>query len=258
MEIALRAIAGDEIDLGLDLLGDIGEFGSVFECVVGVFDEDVFQGDHAVGGGAVVLASGQDIGQWMAVAGGDQSGAQLVSRGMEGDRQVPRAMLVSQPPDALGDAAGGDCHLPGAQAKAVRRADRLQGDIEMLKIVQRFAHAHDHDVADPAAVFAAGDDHLVNDFRWTQVADKALPASGAEDAANRATDLGADAGGRPAWGADQDAFNGIAVVEAEQPFDCVVVIALGFDWHSGAEVEVAGQFLPEFFWKVGHLFRGDG
>ena len=191
----------------------------------------------------------------MAVAGGNQPGAQLVSRSVEGDGQVPRAMLVGQPPDALGYAAGGDRHLSGAQTQALRRTDRLQGKVEMIEVVQRLAHAHDNDVADTTTVLAAGDDYLVDDFRRTQVADKTLPASGAEDATNRAADLGADAGSRPPRGANQDAFNGVAVVELEQPLDRVVVIPLRFNRHRGAEVEVASQVLPEFFRKVGHLFR---
>ena len=98
-----------------------------------------------------------------------------------------------------------------------RRGDgqRLQQGVE---VGQRLAHAHDDDVRQPflGRQQVAGVDQLFEDLAGRQVADDAVEAAGAEDAAHAAADLRADAGRAPVCLLDQHAFDQLAVVQAQQ------------------------------------------
>lgn len=99
--------------------------------------------------------------------------------------------------------------------------------------MERLAHAHEDHVAEAAggidgAKDAAGVEDLGDDFPGPQMADEAHLPGRAEDAAHRATGLGADADGVATVVAHQHGFDRLAVAEAKEKFAGQAVGAADF------------------------------
>lgn len=84
---------------------------------------------------------------------------------------------------------------------------------DVVKIVQRLSHAHEHNVVDPVMHDESGCIDLPDDFFNGEAANKSHPACNAEAAAHPAPDLGGDAQGGAAFGRDNDGFDDTAVGE---------------------------------------------
>jgi hypothetical protein len=129
---------------------------------------------------------------------------------MERDRQHG-ADLVACPDDLGHHARGRQRDAPPRQRQPFAVGDDLHRRLDVVEIVERLAHAHEHHVGDvapadgrsrsggerlgPLAQPVAGDEHLAHDLARRQVAHQLLGAGMAEAAGERAADLAGDAQG---------------------------------------------------------------
>ena len=106
---------------------------------------------------------------------------------------------------------------------------------------------------------AAGCGASVRRFRRGQVADHAVESGGAEDAAHRAADLRADAGGAMLLVvAQQHALDPLAVVQFQQQFFRAVGRLAVLGDPRGPDLELGGKPLAELGRQVGHFLEPGG
>ena len=117
--------------------------------------------------------------------------------------QTHRDALGRELPDAGHDADGryGDVTRGDAEPFGRHRADLAHGGQHGPVVAHRLAHAHEHDVAEPAgasghfavAHHTSGDAHLFQDLAGRHVAGESKLAGRAERTAHAAADLAGDA-----------------------------------------------------------------
>ena len=115
---------------------------------------------------------------------------------MQRDGQRDGQTLLRQALQARDQPAGGDGDAARRDTQQVGVGDGAHGAHNGFVVSQRLAHAHEHDVREPAALAqqpAVGVKGLVDDLVGGQVAAEGALAGGAEGAADRAADLRRDA-----------------------------------------------------------------
>ncbi len=139
----------------------------------------------------------------------------------------------------------------------------------MVEIVERLAHAHQHDIGDlalrrrkparvvggsagPIADPVARQHDLTDDLGRGQIAHQPLRAGMAERAGQRAADLARNAQRAAVLFGDIDGLDFLAVVETQQPFARAVDRdLLGHDL-GPRQVEVLGELAAQLLGDVGH------
>ncbi len=131
--------------------------------------------------------------------------------------------------------------------------DDTHGFRDVLVIIQRLAHAHQHDRAEqarrlalragPLGVAVARGHELADDFRRTQVAHQGLRSGMAEPAGEGAADLAADAHGTAILRrvGDVHGLGFLTVAEAEQELAGVVGAGLHRGGDGAADHETLGE-----------------
>lgn len=188
-----------------------------------------------------------------------------VGRAVERDGEPELERFVGKLPDAGGEADGADGDFAGTDAEAVGGVDDAEGAEEVFVVGERFAHAHDDDVAD--FLFREGLDveDLVDDLGSGEVAFHAFETRGAEFAAVGTADLGGDThgmpvalGGEAGGGRYEDGFDEGMVAELEEEFFGGVGGVAGVDGGNGVEFKLGGELVAECGRQVRHAGEGVG
>ena len=167
--------------------------------VIDAIDHDVLEGDEIARRPLeIALAGSEQCAQRILAVDRHEFVTQPVVRSVQRDRQRHRA-LVAQPVDGRHEAGSRHGDPPPRQAVGVvveHQAQRAHGVVE---VGQRFAHAHQDDVADqpftvrralrPATQRMLCLPELANDLRHRQVAVETLLAGRAKGAVERAAGL---------------------------------------------------------------------
>ena len=134
--------------------------------------------------------------------------------------------------------------------------DELDGRPDAVVVGQGLAHAHEHDVAEPAGEgLPAGVDHLLDDLADRQLAVEAALAGGAEAAAHGAAGLARDAHRGPVGVEHQHGLYPAPVRQCPQPFGRLAVRADGAgDFVEGGDQSGLEPF-AEGLGQVGHVRR---
>ena len=210
----------------------------------------------------------------------------IIAAGVEqfGDRVFPveRHQLIAQfvghrvqrhrevDPE-LGADAGDHRHHPRGRQRDLAARDRqplrvhhdLQRRRDIVVIVERLAHPHQHDVGQlpvllrrrPFAERVARHHDLPDDLGRAQIAHQALRAGMAEAAGQGAADLRGDAQRAAVAFRDVDGLDLLPVVEAQQPFAGAVDRDARRRDRRPAQLVVLGQSFAERLRQIGH--RGE-
>ena len=254
-----RIIFNNVDEIGGDLAEDLHQFVGVLFAIVEVLEEDVFEGD-LVAGLLIEMIQGFDEGfEIVGFVDGHDLVALFVIGRVQRDGELEFNLVVAELADHLSDSGCGDGDASGAHGQAVGGGDALDGFEDVLIIEQGFAHAHEDDVGEFFCVDAfrllVDEDDFVIDLVVVEVAFAFHIAGGAELTAQRAADLGGDAGGLAFVGRDQDAFYEVVVGGAETAFDGAIRAILGGVDGEGGESEIPGELLAQLFAEVGHVFE---
>lgn len=257
-EVHLRGEAAEEMTDGAGVVGG----------VVFAVDERPLVEDAAAGGFAVGAAGGDEFVERPLAGGGDEGGALGLRGGVQGDGEMERAFFAGEAEDAGDDADGAERDALGGEGEAAVVAQDVDGAHDGVVVVQRFAHAHEDDVAEAFAgggggrcgvgAEGAGDvGGLGDDFAGGEMAGVAHLAGGAENAAHGASDLARDAGGDAAGEAHENGFDAFGVGEGEEVFTREAVGGIGGGGDGeGADEGFGGEAVADAGGEVGHRVEG--
>jgi hypothetical protein len=180
----------------------------------------------------VALAGPQQLAQGILPVDRHQLIAQTVIRCMQGNRQRYRT-LVTQAIHRRHQARGRYRHPATRQTIGIVVKQHAQGRYGMLKVGQRFAHAHQHDIADDALVLrilpwvgTQGLPHLpklTDNLGHRQIAVETLLAGRAERAVKGTTRLRRNAERPPFDFRNEDRFDGVTAADIEKEFARTIV-----------------------------------
>ena len=140
-QVYLRGEAAEEVADGAGVVGG----------VVFAVDEGPLVEDAAAGGFAVGAAGGDELVERPFAGGGDEGGAFGLGGGVEGDGEVERAFFAGEAEDAGDDADGAQRDALGGEGEAAIVAEDVDRAHDGVVVVERFAHAHEDDVAETCA-----------------------------------------------------------------------------------------------------------
>jgi hypothetical protein len=159
----------------------------------------------------------------------DELVAQPVVGGVEGDGQSHGQALGGEPADQGNQTNRGDGDGAGGQSEALGDGvdEPVQGGDDIPVVDQRFAHAHEDDIAQPRRGASqrprgrrpGGVTHLLDDLGGRQVARQPHLTGGAEGAGHAAAGLGGHAQGRAIPVAHEDGLHPHPVVQLPQVLD---------------------------------------
>ena len=275
-------IERDQVDLGGDAGEQTHERLGVLEAVVDALQHHVLEGDAArVGEAGIGAAGSHQLGNRILAVDRHQLVAQFVAHGVQRDGEHGAGLLA--PAGDLGDdAAGRERDAPLRHGEAVAVGGNRHRIAHVSEIVERLAHAHQHDVGDlavaigneaavlgpgralPVADAVARQQDLADDLLGRQVAHEPLRAGVAERAGERAADLARDAQRAAVGLGDVDGLDlgGALLVaadgQAQQPLaGAVDGHLLGCDLGPGQRIG-ARQGRPQVLGDVRHVLEGRG
>ena len=177
-----------------------------------------------------------------------------VGRRVQRHGEVREPGLAGQPlqPRREADRRQGD--PPGRERKPARGGEHPQRLHRRVVVVQRLAHAHQHDVEAPVlqVEFAGQHADLPGDLARRQMPGQPHLSGQAEPAAHRAPDLGRDAEGHRRRVGDEHRLDAAPVGEGEHELPGAVVRLLAGGDAGGRERQGAGERRPERAGEVGH------
>ncbi len=190
---------------------------------------NVFEGDPpSIGGTGIAAAGGEDLGDRILAVQRHQFIAQVVADGVQRDRKIDAQFR----PGAIHHrhhAGGGQGDPPARQADPLAVHDDLHRLGNVGVVVQRLAHAHQHDGRQqprrlafrrrPLTVGIPGGHELADDLRRAEVAHQRLGTGMAKPAGQGAADLrrNTDRAAILDRIGDIDGLGFLPVAEAEQP-----------------------------------------
>ncbi len=175
---------------------------------------------------------------------------------VQGHSQIDLGQFSGQFLHAGNNAAGGNGKMAEAEIKTGWVMQSFDGQKNIGRVQQRFAHAHENDIGYRLMLFLqepAEKQNLINDFRAGQIALEADFSSGAELAAQRTAGLGGNADGAALVSVlHQDGFDFSAVRQGEERFVGAAVMVLK-NLASDCQRTVLMQFGLEFLGEIGGL-----
>ena len=260
----LHGVVRDEVHLGMQLFGDADKVGRILQGVVHVLDEDVFQRGHLVPVPPPFLQSGNELGEGPFFVDRHDLVPYLVRGSMQGDGQADLPGIGSQFFQSGNESGGGDGDVARPYFQPPVGGDDFQGVLQVVKVGERFPHAHEDEVVDPFPGDGFRREDLADDFSRSEVAFKPQQAGGAEFAAEGAAYLGGDAQGDAvrllpvfrSGGGDNDGFHQAAVFHSGEEFPGGVRGTVDFHDFRRVEAEVFRQQGSEPRGKVGHGVKG--
>ena len=147
--------------------------------------------------------------------------------------------------------------MPHGNVHALRAVHQLQKAHHIVKIVQRLANAHQHDVGNGQARVHLREQHLVQHFIGLQPPHQSADGGGAKGAAHAAAHLRGNAHGVPVVIAHQHRLHAVAVGQFPEVFDRAVPCGFLPAHHlRGADGILPRQGVPEGLGQVRHFVIG--
>ena len=260
----LHGVVRDEVDFGVQALGDLHEMGCVFQRVVYVPDEDVFQRGHLVPVFSPFLQSGDELGKRPFFVDRHDLAAYFVRGSVQGDSQPYLPGVGGQFFQARHESGGGDGDMARAYFQPAVGGDDFQSVMQVVKVGEGFPHSHENEVVDPFPGNGFRGEYLSGDFPRGEVAPEPQQAGSAEFAAEGAAHLGGDAEGGPVClfsvlrngGGDDDGFHQTAVFHPGEEFARGTRSSADFHNFRRMEAEVFRQQASERRGEVGHGVKG--
>ena len=201
-------VVADEVDVGADAAGDLGEPGGVLGPVVDAAEEQVLEGDLASGAAEVGVARVEESVERGVLGPRDEAAAEIVRGSVQAEGEGDGHVEVGEAADGPGKADGGHGDLSGADAQSPGGVDGPDGAGDGGEVRERLAHAHEHDVGDAVAAGQTREAvHLLDDLTGPEVPGDAVDARCAEAAPDGAAELARDARGPAAVGGDHDTLD---------------------------------------------------
>ena len=192
-------IVGYEVDKDAsEAFAEGGQPLDVGRRVVEARDEAIVEAQDEVPALGVVAKGVGEFGQGPAPIDGHDAGSQLVGRRVEADREVdalPGTACEEAQPLDVARRTDRDPVLREPESTAVQ--EDFDGREDFLRVIQRLAHAHEHDIVEAPPEAESRRQHLRDYLAGAQRPDEALASGLAERAAHSAADLRRDAEGRP-------------------------------------------------------------
>ena len=143
--------------------------------------------------------------------------------------------------------AHGDIH-------AINAVHQLQKPHHVIKVIQRFSNAHEHDVRHRQAGIHLGKQHLVQHFKRLQPPYQTPKGGGAESAAHTAAYLRGNTYGIAVVVAHQYRFHAVSVGQLPQVLDSAVFLGLLLaDHHRGVNRILRRQRITQSLGQIGHF-----
>ena len=246
-----------QVHLPLDAVQQPHQAPRVLRRVVHVLQHHVFERDAIAALEREAAAGVEQLLQPVLAVDRHQQVALILGRRVQRDRQVRHERLGRQPLERRQHADGRERDPPRRNGQAVLVGEDPQRLHRRVVVVQRFAHAHQHDVEALAEHPELAQQHadLADDFAGRQVADDAHLAGQAEGALHRAADLGREAEGLRRRVGDEDRLDLLAVGEAEQELGRAVGRRLAADQLWRGNEQFARELAAELAAEVGHRRR---
>lgn len=194
--------------------------------VINARDERVLKGDAAIGFLGVIAAGFHQFGNGKGAIDGHNARAQRVFSGVQADSQVDLQVLLGKALDLRNQANGTDGEAARTHVETVGVIQGTNGRKSGIIVMERLAHAHDHDIGEVILIFAQMAlemQHLGNDLTGREVAFEAHLPGGTESTAHGTAGLGGDAERIARIVAHQHGFDALAIRQAEQGFLCQAI-----------------------------------
>ena len=154
---------------------------------------------------------------------------------MQAHGQIVRLFFLREPEDSRDDSHRADADPGWTDVESASIRNDLQGGHHRVVVVEGFAHSHQHQIPEPRQALGSQGSLAVHElghnFTWAEMPHKSHLPGGAENAAHRASGLGADAGGEATGVAHDDGFDALPVVEFQKEFAglSIAAVQVGFD-----------------------------
>ena len=127
-------VVGDEVDLGVESFGVLGEEAGLFGAIVDACEEDVFEEDQFFTSSDKGIAGSEEAFHGVAFIDGHDLIADLIAGGVEGEGEAERKGVVSEFFDLGGEAAGGDGDMAGTHTDVGGGDEEIEGSEEIREI----------------------------------------------------------------------------------------------------------------------------
>ena len=131
---AFDFVVGDEVDLGVESFGVLGEEAGLFGAIVDACEENVFEEDQFFTSSDKGIAGSEEAFHGVAFIHGHDLIADLIAGGVEGEGEAERKGVVSEFFDLGGEAAGGDGDVAGTHADVGGGDEEIEGSEEIGQI----------------------------------------------------------------------------------------------------------------------------
>ena len=120
-------VVGDEVDLGVESFGVLGEEAGLFGAIVDACEENVFEEDQFFTSSDKDIASSEEAFHGVAFIDGHDLIADLIAGGVKGEGESEGEGVVSELFDLGGETAGGDGDMAGAHADIGGGDEEIKG-----------------------------------------------------------------------------------------------------------------------------------
>jgi len=120
-------VVGDEVDLGVESFGVLGEEAGLIGTIVDTCEENVFKEDQFFTSSDKGIAGSEETFHGITFIDGHDLIADLIAGGVEGESETEGEGVVREFFDLRGEAAGGDGDMAGAHADVGGGDEEIEG-----------------------------------------------------------------------------------------------------------------------------------
>ena len=124
---AFDFVVGDEVDLGLESFGVLGEEAGLIGTIVNACEENVFEEDKLFASSDKGIAGSEETFHGITFIDGHDLIADLIAGGVEGKGEAEGKGVVSEFFDLGGETAGGNGDMAGAHADVGGGDEEIEG-----------------------------------------------------------------------------------------------------------------------------------
>ena len=145
---AVHRVDGDQVYVGTHAPDQVCQLFCTFIRIIDAPDHGIFKADPAAGGVLIAAHCLDELVHRVGVVHRHHAAADLVVGRMQGYRQGKLQFMLRQPVDPRHQAAGGQADIPHPDIDPLRGGDQMQEFQHLVKVIQRLANAHQHDMGD--------------------------------------------------------------------------------------------------------------
>jgi len=131
---AFDFVVGDEVDLGVESFGVLGEKAGLIGTIVDACEENIFKEDKFLTSSDKDVAGGEKTFHGITFIYGHDLIANFIAGGVEGESEAEGEGVVSEFFDLGGETAGGDGDMAGAHADVGGGDEEIEGREEIGEI----------------------------------------------------------------------------------------------------------------------------